>query len=143
METVWAVIGGFVAGVSLWFPYKHVLNKMVQKKRETSAILQELGMSEKQHAEYPQQYNTTTWTDNTGGNMPYATRMPVRKYTWNEKPLSLKTWEALQSSYGSAQTGTSATSTTASTDLDCSFCTGCNALVGQEFGSCSHGTDAP
>jgi len=47
-----ASVVGLVVGISLWFPYKSILDKLVKKKREASSLLKELGMSEHEHMQW-------------------------------------------------------------------------------------------
>lgn len=73
-----AGLGGFLVGMGTWFPFKFFLNKAVSKKRQTTALLKELSLTEQEHMEQPQQnpsaysfrpqtgygYGTTTNTEN-------------------------------------------------------------------------------
>jgi hypothetical protein len=58
MEVVGAVVipavAGLLVGIGIWFPYKAVLNHLVNKKREATSMLMELGMSEQEHSQSEQ-----------------------------------------------------------------------------------------
>lgn len=54
MELAIAVAVGLVVGIGIWFPYKHVLNMALKKKREATSILLELSLSEQEHMEQTQ-----------------------------------------------------------------------------------------
>lgn len=145
---------GILFGVSLWFPYKHILNKLVQKKRETSAILNELSQSEREHADamqyadvkqamrYATMGNTTT-TTNVGSWQPSK--------HWSSTASGVNMIDQYYNNliasgqFGNAQavTGTTSPASVSSTNLDARYCTQCKLMVESESHSCQHGTSAP
>ena len=62
-------VGGFLAGIGVWFPFKFYINKAVAKKRETSAILRELAQSEQEHM----QEKNPVWVQPPASTGPYTT----------------------------------------------------------------------
>ena len=77
MVEVGLALGGFVLGLGVWFPFKHIGKRLLIKKREATAILVELEMKEREHMQaqnpsltYGGQYSpagtvtrSATWTN--------------------------------------------------------------------------------
>lgn len=149
MEIVIATAVGVFIGVSIWFPYKHVLNRLVAKKRETSAILNELSQSEQEHAaemRYAQgqrTYRTTTTTGNTWTNPKSWTSTSGVNDLNVFYNTAVTTPSAAQFGNAQAGTGTTSPASVSSTSLNALYCTRCNSLVGSGPHSCESGTDAP
>lgn len=123
---------GLLVGIGLWFPYKHVLNRLVAKKRETSAILGELAMSEIEHQQNQQLMKQQQLAqDNANWDTSYT-----KWATGSTGPYP---------QYASAQVGpgNSSPSFSSSTNLGVQYCTQCKILVEKGFGSCPHGIGAP
>jgi len=95
MVEVGLALGGFVLGLGVWFPFKHIGKRLLIKKREATAILVELEMKEREHmqAQNPQ-------FDLRGQYSPVGTRSA----TWTN-PNQFNLFR--QSGSGSTQSGTS------------------------------------
>jgi len=66
-------LGGFVLGLSVWFPFKHMLERLTKKKREATAMLRELAMSEQEHMQWT---NPRTWASGTSSTTNQYTYTP-------------------------------------------------------------------
>ncbi len=156
MNPVFLVLIGFGLGIAVWFPYRHVLNRLVKKKRETTSILKELSMTEKEHLQYMDpsrdwgyKHNPST-TANTwvGDNYTKTSYDQLSKayadmmQKWTTATQAHQATQAVLSQTYQVRPGTFSPSGVVSTTTGAQYCTHCNGLVGSESHSCERGTDA-